>query len=449
MKKIAKAIVSMGVVLAFAGCSWQIPQTVSVKTNADYSFSLGNFTNDLGDSMDTSSMMGDAGEGNSDIQTLDYFPGKIDNNTQHYLLEVKIKEQNLLATIPTESQLDYFFDTSDTVALSTFISSYPLTPITDSAVNLDFNPSTMLSELKESFGEDIAGKIAFTSVPMYLYCATAENLSVSADLELYYGDDPENTPTHQRAGVTPVDILPGGELSNVRKPNYQMEGNTVTVNLADKACIGNASIDIKDLINNPSNAIQDEDKLCISYHIGTPTGSVTRAEVEAGIPIAIYAVIDLPVKFDVTSNVSLDVNKMSGESDSNSSSSSESSSSGESEFSKYLDAINSVKIKYVVYQLPIYAARGMSLSVDLFGDNTIEKGGEIKFVNKNKAITEEDKSEIVLRTTTIQKLQNKADFKPNFIINLSQGSTFSLPREKKIDMDLEIGFTTDGTIQVK
>lgn len=455
MKKIAKAIVSMGVVLAFAGCSWQIPQTVSVKTNADYSFSLGNFTNDLGDSMDTTSMMGDAGEGSSAIQTMDYFPGKLDKNTQHYLLEVKILEQNLLATVPTESQLDTVFDSSDTVTLTTFTNTYPLTTITDSAVNLDFNPSTMLSEMKNSFGEDMAGKISFASVPMYMYCATAENLSVDAVLELYYGDDPENHPEHQRAGVTPIDILPGGTLSNKPKPNYQMEGNTVTVNLAEKACIGNAPLEIKSLINNTDNAIQEEDKLCISYHIGTPTGSVTRAEVEAGIPITIYAVIDLPVKFEVSANhdVKLDVSKMSGESDSSSSSSSSSessSSSGDSEFSKYMNVMDSVSIKYVVYQLPIYAANGMQLWVDLIGDGlNYDKGSDIVFVDKNKTITEADKSTITLKTATIQKMKDTANFNPNFVLFLKRGSVFSLPREKMIDMNLEMSFKTDGTIQVK
>ena len=47
MKKIARAIISMGVVLAFAGCSWEVPQNVSVKTKADYNFSLGNYEKEL------------------------------------------------------------------------------------------------------------------------------------------------------------------------------------------------------------------------------------------------------------------------------------------------------------------------------------------------------------------------------------------------------------------
>jgi hypothetical protein len=91
----------------------------------------------------------------------------------------------------------------------------------------------------------------------------------------------------------------------------------------------------------------------------------------------------------------------------------------------------------------------MSLSVDLMGDGTYESGSEIVFADKNKAVTDADKSHITLHSATIEKMKANSNFKPNFAINLKSGSVFSLPREKKIDMNLELGFETDGTIQVK
>ena len=54
-----------------------------------------------------------------------------------------------------------------------------------------------------------------------------------------------------------------------------------------------------------------------------------------------------------------------------------------------------------------------------------------------------------MHSATIEKMKANSNFKPNFAINLKRGSVFSLPREKKIDMNLELGFETDGTIQVK
>jgi hypothetical protein len=43
MRKIAAAIVSISLVLALTSCHWEIPENVSVKSNADYNFSLGSF----------------------------------------------------------------------------------------------------------------------------------------------------------------------------------------------------------------------------------------------------------------------------------------------------------------------------------------------------------------------------------------------------------------------
>ena len=445
MKKIARAIISMGVVLAFAGCSWEVPQSVSVKTQADYNFSIGTFEKELDNSMDMSSMMGDAGEGNDKIQTLDYFPGKLDKNTQHYLLQMEV----LTVTLVEKDDVNSVF--GDNPSINGNILPTVALPTTESVVGLDFNPATMLSGMKEALGEDMSGKISFASVPMYLYCETAENLSATATLELYYGDDPAD-PSSRRDGVDPISILPGGVLSNKPKPDYQKEGNTATVNLAEKACIGDSPLEIKSLINNTNDAIQEDDDLCISYSIAAPTGSVTRAEVEAGIPLTIYAVIDLPVKFAVLDEVKLDISEMTkgSEGSSSSSSSGDSSSSGKEEFSKYLEVIDTVTIKYVAYKLPFYSTSGMKLGIDMVGDgsNKYMQYAKIAIVDKNKNITDADKGVIELKQATIQKMKDISNFSPKIQLLMEKDSVFSLPREKAVEMNLEMGFTTDGIVKV-
>ena len=287
MKKIAKAIVSMGVVLAFAGCSWQIPQTVSVKTNADYSFSLGNFTNDLGDSMDTSSMMGETTE-NQGIAKYDYFPGKSNKNVQHYLLEKEV----LIPIVPA-NQIELVFGSATSKDAGTIDISSLNTAVLK---GLDFNPSTMLEEMKSSFGNDIADKIAFKSVPMYLYCETTPGLSATATINMCYGD--KSDPIHKR-NSTELSVLNAGTLSNVPKPNYQLENNTVVTNLANVTCLGGQSTEIKTLVNSNDASIEEDDQLCIEYHITELRGTIQKADAINGISIKLYAVIDLPVEFQV------------------------------------------------------------------------------------------------------------------------------------------------------
>ena len=462
MKKIARAIISMGVVLAFAGCSWEVPQNVSVKTKADYNFSLGTFTKELDNNMDLTSMLGQTGEGNDSIATYDYFPGKEDKNTQHFLLEVKILDQQLLQTIPDATVLDYLFSTNDTITISDL--GIPLTAIPANAVSLDFNPATMLAGMKEALGEEMAGKISFASIPMYLYCQTAEKLETTAALSIYYGDDPENDPTHHRAGVDGITLLPSengdNTLKNVPKPTYVKEGETVVSKLSDfdkNPCIGNQAIKLETLLSDTNDAIQEGDKLCISYQISAPTGSITRADVEAGIPLALYAVIDLPVEFKVLQDVKLDVNELTKKAEGESGSSGEGSSSGNSsgdkssdneEFKKYLDAIDSITIRYVAYQLPFYSRSGMKLAIDMLGNGTFEKEVDIKVMDKGKKIPENEKPYITVSQETIKKMKDISSLNPNIQLIMKKDTKFSLPRTKAIEMDLGITLSTDGNIKV-
>lgn len=438
MKKIAQAIVSMGVVLAFSACSWEVPKSVSVKSQADYSFSLGTFEKELDNSMNMSSMMGNAGEGNDKIQTYDYFPGKQDKNTQHFLLQMEV----LTATLVEKENVDSYFTSDDPIDGSTL----PTVALPAKTVGLDFNPATMLAEMKEALGEDMAGKISFASVPMYLYCETIEGLTAKATLTMYYGDksDPINTrPT------TETPLLSNAELRNVPKPVYQYDGETVITNLADKACIGNKFIDIKDLINSTDDTVQEDDQLCISYTVSDLGGTITKAAAsENGVYIKLYAVIDLPVKFEVLQDVKLDISEMTkGSSGNSSSSSGDNNKSGKEEISKYLDIIDSVNIKYIAYKLPFYATSGMELGIDMVGTGPYEYA-KISVVDKNKKITDSDKGVLTLHQTTIQKMKDMSNFTPKIQLKMDKNSVFSVPRDKAVEMNIEMGITTDGTVQV-
>lgn len=451
MKNIARAIISMGVVLAFAACSWEIPQNVSVRTNADYNFALGTFEKELDSNMDLTSMLGETGEGNESIATYDYFPGKKDKNVQHFLLEVKVLDQPLLSTVPPAAALDMLFDGKDTITIRDL--GIPLSAVPEDAISLDFNPATMLEGMKKALGEDLAGKIEFTSIPMYLYCKTAENLSAAAALSIYYGDDPENDATHAREGVDPIDILPGGELSNKPKPAFEIEEKTVISDLSDfraNPCIGNKTIALETLLSDSNPAIQESDKLCIKYQISAPTGSITRAEVEAGIPLALYAVIDLPVEFKVKENLKLDVNELTKKSDGENGSSGDSSgnkSSDNEEFKKYLDAVESVTFRYVAYQLPFYSSKGMRLAIDLDGDGKYEEA-PVSVVEKGKKIPESEKPYIRIDVSVIRAIKDFSTLKPNIQLMMKKDTEFSLPRSKAIEMDLGITLSTDGEIKV-
>lgn len=73
-------------------CSWQLPETVSVKTQADYKFGIANINKSLDEYLDVKKIIEGSGAGNGKVKVYDYFPGQKDPNTQHYLIKVGLAE---------------------------------------------------------------------------------------------------------------------------------------------------------------------------------------------------------------------------------------------------------------------------------------------------------------------------------------------------------------------
>jgi len=76
--------------LLFASCAWQIPETISVKTRAEYNFSMGDISADLSSDFSTDSLFKNMTVNNARV--FDYFPGKKDEKLQQYYLRIPLLE---------------------------------------------------------------------------------------------------------------------------------------------------------------------------------------------------------------------------------------------------------------------------------------------------------------------------------------------------------------------
>ena len=447
MKKIAQTSVFMSLLFAFAACSWQMPENVSVKTKADYEFSLGTFEKELADELSLDSMMGNTGEGNQDITTLDYYPGKLDKNTQHYLLQVKVLEMNYSTAAGTQTAIGNAVSglaDGESLNLATVLGTSA--NISETSVGLDFNPKTMMDGMKDALGSDLSGKIEYASVPMYLYCESTNGLTADATLKMFYGDKPTGSNPITKRGGTEITVLDGDEITRTPRPAFEKEGDTVITNLAEKACIGNQPVEINTLVNNTASSIQDGDQLCISYAISDIGGSITKADALEGIKIVIYAIIDLPLKFNVTASdgVKIDINDLT---DSNTGSGSSENSDDKEDLKKYLKVIDSISIKYVAYKLPFYATSGMKLGIDMVGNGGYEYA-PLATVDKSKKISSSDKGTITLSYTTIEKVKEISNFNPKIQVLMVENTCFSVPREKAVEMNIELAIKTDGEVEL-
>ena len=448
MKKIVCAIFSIGVVLGFISCNWQIPETVSVKTNAEYNFSIGTFQKDLSESMNLSSMMGDSGSGTGDIKKYDYFPGQSDKNTQHFLLEVKVKEFDLLAA-QSEDAVNAAFPDASSISLGSLTGAMaPNTSLGAGNKCLEFNPSEILSGMKSALGEEMADKISFASVPVYLYCEAPENITATAEISVFY--DVNDTCANKKGEVELLKQT--NQPLNTPKPAFPDDGSTVTTNLDTTVCLSKK--DITKLINGKEAdgtalSLTENDKLYVSYNFGAIGGTVTKQEIIDGLKLTLYAVIDMPLRFKVSpdEDVILDLTKMTKGDGSSSSGSSDPQSSGSEneELSEYLKVIDSIDIRYVAYQLPMYSESGMKLGFDLLGNNDYQWES---ISVKPKGTSIESGSKFSLKQETVVNMKDLGNFNPSIKLKMEKGSIFSIPREKAVEMKIEMGLKTNGAVKV-
>ena len=431
MKKIALAIISIGLVLALAGCTWRLPETVSIKTDAEYNFSLGTFEKDLTSELDMSSMLGSSGSG-SEIEIYDYFPGKTDSKTQQIMLKIKVLEDDLKTDIPNITGLQAYLDPLGDDA-SVNLQDFTINIDPDKKA-LDFNPASILSGM-DSINPGLSGNINFHSVPLYLYCNATNGLSAKGYLKLYYSPD-GNTPRDE----TELPILPAhSEISNKPLPeNLQKEEDTVIADFNEIPAL--ATEDMKGILN--ATSIQDGDKLYVEYDFSDISGTFTKGEIESGeVKLAVYAVIVLPLRFVTTDIVNMDLSSMSG----TSSGSGSGSSSVEvpEEVKKVLNVINGISVKYAANKLPIHKSSGtMELGVDLLNTGLDE---DMKWAN----ISDSGKQEVItLPRKTLNAFKESPSFNPNIKIRMTKDTVFSVPREKAVNMYVELSVKTGGKIQV-
>ena len=120
--------------------------------------------------------------------------------------------------------------------------------------------------------------------------------------------------------------------------------------------------------------------------------------------------------------------------------------SGDNEFSKIIDIIDQISIKYIAYKLPFYANSGMKLGVDMLGTGN---SSDYEYANLNVADGSDYANIVTLKFLTVEQLKRNPNFNPNVQIKVEQGTQFTIPRDKAVAVNLELNIKTDGSIKVK
>ena len=438
MRKVLKLSILISITLAFIGCSWEIPERVFVKTNASYNFSIGNVEQSLDSSMDLNSILSSDKEG---LTLYDYYPGKANKKLQQFVMTVKVYEQDFTDMVSGNTALASFLaSTSDTqINLASLPAGVSL--FATGKQELDFNPSEILNSIKEALGNDVAGKVEFASVPVYLYCNAGEGLSADAKVKMYYGKkDGSKDP------ITPnsYDQYIAGSsteftnISNAVLPEMTVDSDTsaVIIDLSEKPY--SLSSDIAQIMNNAKNVTVTDSQLCLDYNL-VLKGTVSKATLLSGnAKLTVYAAVVLPIKFNVLDNIEINVREFINSSDPAAAGSDifgRTEATGLDDKMKYLDAIRSASLIYTSNALPFVAEPALQFNVDLLGS------GNYKTYSLDAGV-------ITLNYDDVRDMLNTYPLCPNLKIKVLKDSSLSLPRNRLFNMNLSVNIVTDGSIQL-
>ncbi len=369
-------------------------------------------------------------------------------------------------------KIDWYSVTIDTASI----------PSQNDKIGTGFNPSTIFDSINDVLGNGFSDNISVPEGKLYLYLSKPNTDKLSSfegltgsSIKMYLGDadknylpNPKDTATDKKNQIS---ILEESESINfVQVPELKSIKNedgseTVIQNISNYTTSLGEPIILSDLFNFETSSTAEGQQLCIDYNISLNTNNGkdgieilssdlglnldgTSSEEETGADsIGIYAIIELPLSFTVAENTTIDLQNLINKKDSEESEDENkdlfgrSEASGFDEIEKYLEVIEAAKIQYRLDSFPIKTSNNISLNLELCdGDNQTVLAKELPF--------DTDAAEpIEITNDDIKKLLNTYPLKlktAEITFAGKNGTEISIPRTKNLDINLQIGISTNG-----
>lgn len=358
-----------------------------------------------------------------------------------------------------------------------------------------FNPSTIFNSIDDVLGKDFSDNIEIPDCNLYLYL-TKPDLDVldglsfdSTSISMFYGKkDGDNPPV--KLGSFQKDFIKNGKYKDENDneiaidfadsaPDLTIEqvksiveteedGKTVqkevvTDTVVSKMSASDASclIKLNDLLTSVDEANEEGAELCIDYavNLGGLSGddgiTITKEDLENATTnvgsIGIYAIIELPLSFKVAANSTINLKDLINKKDSSESSEESEDDNKDlfgrkdasdfTEIEKYLKVIDSAVINYRLDSFPIKTSDDIKFEITM-GDN-------VNTIKKNLSFNTDEPEQIVITNDEVRQLLDMYPLElQTASVVFPNATSISIPRTKKLDVNLQIGITTDGTIEL-
>ena len=332
-------------------------------------------------------------------------------------------------------------------------------------IGTGFDPSTIFNSINDVLGEGFSDNIEIPECNLYLYITKPEisalaNLSFSgSEISMYYGDSDKN----QLTGTEKTPILSATEeitFANAAPTFDIIKGDDGSEIVTSKLKTAPGDITLKvplsSILTSLSSSGSEEKQLCVDYSLslsGAEKGEFTiendddTFNLDQSGSIGIYAVIELPLSFEVAANSTIDLKKLINKDDSSENSETSeddnkdlfgrSEASGFDEIEKYLKIIDTAEIKYRLDSFPIETTDDINF--------VIAMGDDSRDITKTLKFNTDDTEPIVINNEEVMQLLDMYPLKLQTAeVVFPKTTAISIPRTKKLDINLQIGISTNG-----
>lgn len=401
------------ILLLFSACNFSIPEKVSVKTNANYNYSIGNISQDFSETFQAKKLFGNLETDANKIY--DYFPGQEDAKLQQYLLTIKIPDVDLPQyTIPAGIPVD----------------------LTIPPVTVDFDISSIFASIDDVLGAAFGNNAKFSEIPLYIYCSEPSGFSsseVKGSVTIKYKvENNSSTSTEVKIGDETT-LMPYFSAPQLNITDVVVDGVTEKDVVDTVLKPGETSLngDINSILNGNKN---NNGKIELEFNL--KFSGTTDGEPFGKLGLNAFIIIPLKFKMDGIVDISL-TNLAKKDSDKgNEDVFNRSKATDTSDIKKYLDVIEKIEINYKAKKNPIVTDSNTCYVVK----------STVPYISKKLDVNEDS---LRLTNEEFQDMLNVYPFNPELNINIPSDSILSLPRHLGIDMNMNISLYTNGVINIK
>ncbi len=395
--------------LLFSACNLSVPESFSVKTNANYNYSIGNISQDFSESFKASNLF--SGLETDHNKIYDYFPGQEDDKLQQYLLTIKVDPVTLpSATVPAGVPISLVIPT----------------------ITVDFNISEVFESIKEILGESFVENADFREVSLYVYCgkpAGFEPSELSGSVTMkYVADDGSDTSATDVTIGGPTNVIPYFSAPELEIINIDKSENVVVsvVKPEEASMYG----DIKKILNGNK---KKAGKITLDFNLGF-------SGITDGKPIgtlALTAFMVIPFKFDISGVIDISlIDLAKDDSDkSNADIFNRDKATDTKEIQKYFDVIEAVEINYKTSKNPIVTDSNTRYVIK----------SELPYIRRELDINADTEK---ITNEELMDMLSVYPFDPALNLNIPSGAILSVPRNLGLEMNMSVSLYTNGIIKL-